>query len=197
MLLAPPFRRATPDDAAALADLVNIAGEGLPFYLWSRLAGPGESPWDVGRARARRDEGSFSYRNATLYEDQGAIAAGLVGYALPDVPEPIDYASMPALFVPLQELENVAAGSWYVNVLATYPAQRGRGYGTALLDLAERLAAAEGCAGLSLIVADTNRAARRLYERCGYRQAATRPAVKEAWEHPVAAWVLLEKRLTG
>jgi hypothetical protein len=122
--LALPFRHATPDDAAALAELINFAGEGLPLYLWNKLAAPGESAWDVGRRRALREAGSFSYRNAVVAEADGRIVASLVGYALPDAPEPIDYDQMPPIFVPLQELENLAPQTWYVNVLATYPAYR-------------------------------------------------------------------------
>jgi hypothetical protein len=37
------------------------------------------------------------------------------------VPEPIDLAEIPAMFVPLEELERSAPGTWYVNVLAAYP----------------------------------------------------------------------------
>ncbi len=57
--LPAPYRRATPDDAAALAELINFAGEGLPLYLWERMAEPGETPWQVGRRRARREAGAF------------------------------------------------------------------------------------------------------------------------------------------
>ena len=68
------------------------------------------------------------------------LVAGLIGYALPDQPEAIP-ETMPAMFVPLQELENLAPATWYVNVLAAYPEHRGRGYGGALLAVADRLAA--------------------------------------------------------
>jgi len=44
---------------------------------------------------------------------------------------------MPALFVPLQKLENLAPDTWYVNVLAVLPEYRGAGLGTKLLGLAE------------------------------------------------------------
>jgi ribosomal protein S18 acetylase RimI-like enzyme len=193
--LAKPHRRATRDDAAAMAELVNMAGEGLPLYLWSRMAGPGESAWEIGRERAQRDDGSFSYRNTVVREESGRVVAALIGYALPDAPEPIDYGAMPAMFVPLQELENLAPGSWYVNVLATYPEYRGRGYGSELLAIAEALATAAYCPGMSIIVADANAGARRLYERSGYVERARRVIVKETWEHPGRDWMLLVKRL--
>jgi ribosomal protein S18 acetylase RimI-like enzyme len=192
--LEAPFRHATQDDAQALAELVNIAGEGLPLYLWGKMAEAGESAWEVGHRRAMRESGSFSYRNAILAEIEGRVIACLIGYPLPDRPEPID-EGMPAMFVPLQELENLAPGTWYVNVLATFEKYRGRGYGTRLLGLAERLAVSADRTGLSIIVSDANAAARRLYKRSGYAEVATRPMVKEAWENPGESWVLLIKRL--
>ena len=57
--LEPPFRPASREDAPALAELVNMAGEDLPFYLWTGMAEAGEDPWCVGRRRALRETGSF------------------------------------------------------------------------------------------------------------------------------------------
>jgi ribosomal protein S18 acetylase RimI-like enzyme len=192
--LQPPFRRATPEDAAALIDLVNFASEGLALCVWTTAAGPGGDPWRIGRERATRETGSFSYRNATVVEQSGRVVAGLIGYPLPDRPEPIP-DDMPPMFRPLQELENLAPATWYVNVLAAYPEHRGKGHGTALLALAERLAMAAGKRGLSIIVSDANMGARRLYERCGYQEAGQRLKVKEDWQNPGTSWVLLTKRL--
>ena len=102
--------------------------------------------------------------------------------------------NVPAMFVPLQQLENLAPGTWYVNVLASYPQWRKYGFGTALLEHAETLAVTAGAKrGMSVIVADNNADARRLYERMGYRQVADRPMVKENWQSPGSAWVLLLK----
>jgi ribosomal protein S18 acetylase RimI-like enzyme len=180
------------EDASLLAELVNYAGEGLPLYLWSRMAEPGESAWDVGRRRAAREEGSFSYRNATIIEHDGDAAGCLIGYAIPDDPTPIP-SDMPAMFVALQELENLVPGTWYVNVLAVQPAFRGLGLGTKLLALAEERARADGRRGLSVITSDDNVGARRLYERCGYIRLATRPMVKGDWENAGQEWILLAK----
>lgn len=190
--LEPPFRAGTPTDAPVLAELVNYAGDGLPLYLWGKLAQAGESAWDVGRRRAAREEGSFSYRNTIIIEHEGTCAGALIGYEIPDAPEPIGI-DMPAMFVPLQELENLAPGTWYVNVLAVQPPLRGLGLGTRLLRLADEIGRTLGTRGMSVIVSDANAGARQLYERCGYSERATRPMVKDDWDNPGRAWVLLTK----
>ena len=78
-------------------------------------------------------------------------------------------------------------------MLATYPQYRGRGYGAELLSIAEDIARDTSKRGLSIIVADANVGARRLYERCGYRELARRAMVKAQWDHPGTDWVLLVK----
>ena len=190
---APRLRAARPDDAPALADLVNFAGEGLPLYLWGKMAEAGQSAWDVGRIRAGRDAGAFTWRNGFVAEQEGTGAACLMGYPLPETAPPIDLAETPAMFVPLEEIERLAPGTWYVNVLASYPQWRGRGLGTLLLRHAEDLGAATGSRGCSIIVADSNTGGRRLYERCGYVERARRAMIKDGWDGPGTEWVLLAK----
>jgi ribosomal protein S18 acetylase RimI-like enzyme len=191
-----PFFPATPEDADALAQLMNMAGAGLPLYLWERMAAPGETAWDVGRRRAQRPEGAFSFRNAATLRagdtPAGPVMACLIGYGIAEAPEPID-PNMPAMFVPLQELENLVTGTWYVNVLATFPEHRGKGLGSRLLAFAEHRARSAGTRGTSIIVEDANVKARRLYERHGFREVARRPMVKEDWVNPGTDWVLLLK----
>jgi ribosomal protein S18 acetylase RimI-like enzyme len=192
--LAPPFRRATPDDAQLLALCVNYAGEGMPHYLWGRAAGEGQSAWDIGRARARREVGAFSYRNAILIDYEGEAAGCLIGYATPDAPPPVP-DDMPAMFRPLQELENLAPGTWYINVLAVLPERRNLGLGARMLALAEEIARDLGKRGASLIVSDGNPDAARLYFRHGYAETARRPIVKDGWENDGEHWLLLTKPL--
>lgn len=181
-------RPATKDDATVLAKLVNMAGHGLPLYLWTKMADGGD-PWEVGRQRAQREHGSFSYRNTVVLE-HGKVLACLIGY--PIVPAPVD-PDTPAMFVPMNELEAMAVGSWYVNVVATMPEARGRGFGSRLLAMADVIAEATGCNGTSLIVSDANANARHLYDSAGYREVATRPMVKEDWDNPGQNWVLMVK----
>jgi hypothetical protein len=101
------LRPARRDDAPVLAELVNYAGEGLSLYAWSRSAGPDETGWDVGHRHAAGEEGSISYRNATIIEHNGNAAGCLIGRGIGSSPAPIP-SDMPVVFVPLQELENLA-----------------------------------------------------------------------------------------
>jgi ribosomal protein S18 acetylase RimI-like enzyme len=188
------FRRAVPDDAPAMAELVNMAGEGMPHYLWSLAASAGQSGWDVGRQRAQRESGAYSYRNTVVRTVDDRVAAMLTGYPLGDEPDPDGWKDLPPMFVHLQELEDLVPGTWYVNILASYPAFRGKGYGTELLGIAEQFAAITLRQGLSIIVSDGNTGARRLYERNGYKRIATRPVVKDGWETDSENWDLLVKR---
>ena len=128
--------------------LVDIAGEGLPAHLWSTLKAPGQSILEVGRERAAREEGGFSYRNAIVAEVDGEIAACLVGYRLDDPYDLGDLEQVPPLVRPLVLLEAKAPGSWYVNVLATFPEFRRQGIGMALLGIAEQKAREEGAQAL-------------------------------------------------
>jgi ribosomal protein S18 acetylase RimI-like enzyme len=187
------LRPARKSDAAALAILVDIAGEGLPSYMWSRMREPGQSAFEVGRARAARDEGGFSYRNATVAEIDGEVAACLVDYRLDDPYEPGDLNALPEMVRPLVALEAKAPGSWYVNVLASFPEFRGQGIGARLLALAEERGREQKAASASMIVASENAGALRLYARSGYREIARAPVVEYPGCGHGGDWVLMVK----
>lgn len=188
------IRAATPDDAPHLVRFFRYAGEGLPDIVWAGMAAPGQSIDDVGLERAKGEEGNFSYCNAYVLEEAGVIAAGIVGYRQLSEPAPIG-PDFPAAFVPLQELENLATGHWYVFFLATVPEARGKGHGTALLRHAEERAAALGCPGLAIMVSASNPGAVRLYARMGYEEAARRRVDIPGWIHSGTDAVLLLKPL--
>ncbi|MSP03752.1 MAG: N-acetyltransferase [Acetobacteraceae bacterium] len=149
--LPPTYPLATQADEPALADLVDFVGEGLPSYLWARMARPGEYPRDVGIRHTSREEGAFLYRNAIVGDDGDGAITALTGYSLSEQSEPIG-PDMPVMFVPVQELENLAPGNWHINVLATYPERRNRGHGARLTRFAEQLARAPGCRGPGIIL---------------------------------------------
>lgn len=188
------IRAATAADAGHLVRFINMAADDLPLHFWTRSVGPQGDPWAYGRERAARETGGFSFRNAWLAEVEGEVAACLLGYPAEDDPGPID-PDTPAIFVPLLELEAMAPGSWYLNVLATYEAYRGKGCGSALLAHAEDVARRAGRTSISLIAEDTHLDALRLYAAKGYREVARRPVVKEDWDVDASEWILFTRPL--
>lgn len=188
------IRKATAADAAHLVRFINMAADNLPLHFWRKSVGPEGDPWALGRERAARSSGNFSYSNAWLAEIDGAVGACLLGYAAEAEPGPIA-ADTPPIFVPLLELEALAPGSWYLNVLATCEDFRGKGLGGALLAEAEKIALAAGHSTISLIAADTHGDALRLYRAKGYTQIASRPVVRGDWDVGANEWRLFVKTI--
>jgi ribosomal protein S18 acetylase RimI-like enzyme len=186
------IREAKASDAEDLARFINMAADDLPLHFWQKSVGPDGDPWAYGKERAARETGSFSYRNAWLTETDGKVGACLLGYPAEDDPSPID-PETPAIFVPLLELEALAPGSWYLNVLATYEAFRGKGLGSALLAHAEQITRQSGRKTVSLIAADTHLDALRLYTAKGFQEVTRRPVVKGDWQVDAAEWILFTK----
>ena len=60
------IRRARASDAADLVRFINMAADDLPLHFWRKSVGPEGDPWALGRERAARETGNFSYRNAWL-----------------------------------------------------------------------------------------------------------------------------------
>ena len=193
--LEPPLRRARLDDAATLAQLIDLAGEGMPGHLWAEMAQAGETALDVGTQRTAREEGGFSYRHTVVAEIDRAVAGMLIGYRQPDPYDTRDMAAVPDIVRPLVELEAEAPGTWYINALAVFPSHQGQGIGSRLLALADALAADAGARTLSLIVAGENTGAFRLYGRSGFRPAAVRPIVAFPGTVHRGDWILMTKEL--
>lgn len=197
--MAIAIRNATRADAADMAVLIDMAGHGLPAWLWQKRVENGEagSALEAGRARAMRDDGAFSWRNAAVAEESGAVIGMLLGYRQPNVAEEIDTATLSPVLVPLVELEAGAPASWYVNAVAVYCEHRGRGVGSLLMGEAEARARASAATSLSLIVEDVNAGAIALYSRLGFAEAARRDYVSFPLGPLARAWLLMVKPLAA
>ncbi len=189
-----PVRPARKTDASDMVALIDIAGYGAPSWVWQGMRQGEPSVLEVGRKRAMREEGGFSYRNAQMFEVESTIAGMIIGYALDDPYDTGDLTKINEVFRPLIELESQAPGSWYVNVLAVFDEHRGKGYGRQLLQAGEETARQAGATQLSIIVESSNTAARRLYENAGYSELARRPFIPFPGSHTGSdEWVLLTK----
>ena len=168
------IRRADPTDAESLAKLINLAGEGIPNWLWTRACVEGQTPLEIGIERAKRRTGGFSYTNALVAEPNGYPMGMVLSYPITEAPteNPDD---LPAPIAPFVALEKLSIGTWFINALAVFAEGQNQGIGSQLLAAAEDQARAVGFHKMSIQVYAQNTGAVRLYERLGYARAASDP----------------------
>lgn len=167
-------RDATPADARSLAELIAIAGAGIPEWLWAQMASPNEDVLDVGIRRAKRDKGGFSWTNAVVAEVDGSVIGMILGYRLEDEDDDEDGDQLPEILRPFLELERRVPGSWYINAFALYTPWRGRGIGTRLLAAASKRARDLGCRQMSVQTFSETPRSEAFYERHGFRRMDSR-----------------------
>jgi len=167
-----------------------MAGEGIPAYFWEQSRKDNQEIIDVGTQNAASDNDNFSYQNAYLALVNKEIAGMLLAYRLSEPENTENLKDLPEFIRPLIELEQCVPGSFYINMLATYPKYRGKGVGTQLMGIADKLAAEADCTMISVEVFEQNRGALRLYQRLGYQIAEQRNIITHPC-HPYAGRIFL------
>lgn len=183
------------DEAQDLAYLINLAGEGIPAYLWSEMCHEDESPMEIGTQRASREEGGFSYKNAKVIRLEQEVAGMIISYQLDNPYKIGDWNDYPVVVRPLIELEAKAPGSWYINALATTEQFQGLGIASALLSDAEHQALNAGAEIMSIIVASENTPAKQLYLKKGYQTKHKLPVTDFPGAIHSGDWELMLKPL--
>lgn len=171
--LAYRLRAAAPDDAAALAELILLAGGGVYEFQLDGLFGDAALA-DVLASGICGVAGNFSHRHMIVAEE--AATGGVVGMAHG---YPAEWMRMlDRSFIPPDRLAHLAPfealqdwDSYFVSALAAAPAWRRRGLGAALLDAAAQKARAGGFPRLSLHVWADNAAALAFYAKAGFVEA--------------------------
>lgn len=171
--LAYRLRAAAPDDAAALAELILLAGGGVYEFQLDGLFGDAVLA-DVLASGICGVAGNFSYRHMIVAEEAatGAVVGMAHGY-------PAEWMrTLDRDFIPPERLAHLAPfealqdwDSYFISALAVVPAWRRRGLGAALLDAAAQKARAGGFPRLSLHVWADNAAALAFYAKTGFVEA--------------------------
>ncbi len=183
------LRPATRADAQDIAAFADVSSDGLISTLWARKTDLSQSPLEYGCAQVSQDEGSLSWRHATLAVDGDRVVGVVMTDQLAHHPAEITSETHPILR-PLIRLENEARDTRTISALAVMPDVRRQGVARALLGAAED---GVGAAGMSVILADQNASALQFFARQGYETRATLPMVKADWETQSSAWNLLRK----
>ena len=188
------LRLANQHDCAHLVLFADMATRRLTSYLWGLMAAAGQSSFDVGRNIIRNDECHVThFRNWRVAEVDGKIIAGLNGYVISELSS--SPASTLDALKPLNELKEMAVGTWYISALAIYLEHQGSGVGKALLAEAERLAQAANANRLTLMVGSFNARAYAVYQKAGFKECARRSFTAFAGSDEPGEWILMAKNL--
>jgi ribosomal protein S18 acetylase RimI-like enzyme len=172
------MRPARKGESRIIAELFEIASDGVADYVWSTLQGdyPGLPLLEIGRRRYERESTAFSYQNCLMAEDGGQVLGMMHAYP---VDPPGDAAPAPRpvdpILKPYSELG--APGSLYIAAIAVQPGSRNQGIGTRFLAAARERARNGGLRELSLLCFANNTGARRFYDRQGFIVVDWRPVV--------------------
>lgn len=181
------IRDASPQDAAILRRVFELAGHGLAETFWRKAHTPG-TDFDrlvEDRMAKKIADPANRFRIALI---GGVPAGGVLSYDKTDDPEePGDAGPMLRALI---EAENDLLATHYINALAVFPFFRKRGIGEALV----RDVAAHTTRDLGLIAADGNPDALRLYRRFGFEDVARHAMEAEDWTPNGRYWISMIRR---
>lgn len=186
------FRPAKKIESRKIAELFSISSEGVADYIWEISAASGENPLDVGQTRYENTDSNISYKNCTIAEYKGEIIGMLVAYPM-FVNKNRDLTGTDPVLLPYEKLEE--DNSYYICGVAVAEKFRGKGVGSAFMDIAEIKARELGFSKLSLIVFEQNTGAKKLYDRLGYFEAARERIVPHPLIHYTGNAILMVKNI--
>lgn len=173
------FMRAEKKHAADLAALCDIASHGRNATFWQRAVDQGQSTsvFEIGRQGMLISGHDLSLEHASVAMVGDEVVGAVLGQARSkDYGDNIDFDQFGTEMHSELELKALTGGTWYLAVLAVYREYQRFGYGQQLMKEAAKRARAAKQRKMTLIVAQSNEPAVKLYTRMGFRVVETRPA---------------------
>ena len=167
------YRSAEKEDSSKLAELINIASDGVVEYLFHDLV-PGMTHVQVVAHNLENDNYPHSYKSAIVASEETDVVGMALSY-------PSSYHIITdemRSFFPDGRIEHLrdfyssrVDASWFLDALCVIEGHRRRGIGEKLISLTKKKAIKNGFNVLSLIVFADNTLAIPLYERTGFKVA--------------------------
>jgi ribosomal protein S18 acetylase RimI-like enzyme len=164
------YRPAEKEDSAKLAELINIASDGVVEYLFHDLV-PGMTPVQVVAYNLEKDNYPHSYRSAVVAAEETDV----IGIALSFPSSYHKITDEMRSFFPADRLEHLSdffssriESSWFLDALCVIESHRRSGIGEKLISLTKEKAVENGYNALSLIVFADNALAIPVYQRTGF-----------------------------
>ncbi|WP_239255670.1 GNAT family N-acetyltransferase [Listeria ilorinensis] len=181
------IRRATPEDAAAVAPLLLIIWKDMELSILQQ-----ETEQRILKTLEKAillPDYRYFYEHLYVEDREGQIAGVVAGYPgeiEPKIEAPWQLAAEEIGLTfrePVFTDAETFPGEWYLDSIVTSPAFRGQGVGTALLTALPEIAKQTGQKVIGLNCDYGNPAAKRLYERFGFKRTANMRIGTHMYEH--------------
>ena len=164
------YRPAEKKDCVKLAELINIASDGVVEYLFHNLV-PGMTSVQVVAHNLENDNYPHSYKSTVVAVQE----TDLIGMALSYPSSYHKVTDEMKSFFPADRLEHLShfyssriEKSWFLDALCVIESRRRSGIGEKLISLTKEKAVVNGFNALSLIVFSDNALAIPVYKRTGF-----------------------------
>jgi ribosomal protein S18 acetylase RimI-like enzyme len=171
--MALKFRPAEKADCAKIAELINIASDGVVEYLFHDLI-PEMTPVQIMAYNLEKDNYPHTYKSSIVAAD----GPNVVGMALSYPSSYHKITNEMISFFPNERLEHLSdfyssrvLDSWFLDALGVDETCRRKGIGTRLIELTKERAKNQGYGILSLIAFADNSPALALYEAHSFQVA--------------------------
>jgi len=186
-------------DCAALAELINLASDGVVEYLFRDLV-PGMTPVQLIAHNLENINTPHCYKSAIVARDGDEVVGMALSYS-----SDFHYISDEMRnFFPADRLEHLSdfysarvENSWYLDTLGVFGSHRRQGIGEKLISLTKEKAAENGYNALSLIVFADNELALPVYKRTGFEIVCEVELGANEYIHHEDGSLLLNCQLAG
>lgn len=178
------IRKADYEDSTEVAALLLLAMEEIVYeFLGKKYSGEAS---DFMRHMVSTEANQYSYRNAFVAVIDGKIAGALIVYdgaLLEELRKPVARYIAARTQKPFQPEDETCAGEFYIDSIGVDPKQQGQGIGRSLLQYVIGEYVEKQGLTLGLLVEKENPAARRLYEKVGFRKTGEKTLVGKVMDH--------------
>jgi GNAT superfamily N-acetyltransferase len=191
------FRAALPGDSYALAELAITAGDGMYEFLLQEMA-PKEMLAGLMSRSIKHGTGGLSWRNCFVAVDQGVVIGMINAFPaewLRDEEEDLLPPDRVRVLEPIDQAQDWQ--SFLVNGVAVHASHRRQGIGKRLMEWSVEQAKARGFARITANLWEDNLAARRLFEKQGFRmKTRIEVAVHPELSHTGSSLLMVREDLT-
>lgn len=178
------IQKAALSDSAEIASLLLLAMEDIVYEFLG--AKDKQAAFDFMYHMVSTENNQYSYQNVYILRLDGKIAGAVNlydGARLEELRKPVAEYITARTSLPFAPEDETRAGEFYIDSIGVHPDRQGQGIGGKLLRyLVSEYVEKQG-ETLGLLVEQANPAARRLYEKTGFRKIGEKVLVGKMMDH--------------